>query len=170
MKEVSKYVSYEEVIRSQTAIKNNLDNNPSDEQLGLIRLAALNVFDPLREWVGGPIKINSCFRSEELNDKIGGVVSSQHMVGINKYDTNYGAAFDIDDVYGHKTNRDMFHYIKDELDFDKLIYEFGGEFNPAWIHFSYRPENNRKEILIATKKLTGKTQYVNYEDYKYLTS
>lgn len=152
MKEVSKYVSYKEVTYSQTAMRNDIDNNPTDEQLELIRAGAKNVFDPLREWVGGAVKINSIFRSPDLNKRIGGSQSSQHSVGLDASKNSYGSAFDIDDNYGHKTNREMFHYIKDSLDFDQLIWEFGTNKNPNWVHVSYRPDGkNRKQILIAYK-------------------
>jgi hypothetical protein len=121
-----------------------------------IILLANNLFEPLREWVGGPIKINSCFRSEELNTRIGGSKSSQHMA-------NNGAAMDLDDTYGHKTNAQMFHYIKDNLDFDQLIWEFGTDDNPSWVHVSYKEEGNRKNILKACK-INGRTKYLNWED------
>ena len=103
---ISEHISYKEATYSQTAIRNDIPNDPNEEQLERIKLAAEKLFEPLREWVGGPIKINSCFRSELLNKRIGGSKSSQHMA-------NNGAAFDLDDTYGHKTNSEMFHYIKD---------------------------------------------------------
>ena len=152
---VSKYVSLNEVTYSQTAIKHDLDNDPSDEQLGLIRVLALNVFDTVREWVGGPVKINSAFRGKELNVRIGGSKTSQHCVGLDPNHRSYGAAFDIDDTFGHKTNREMFHYIKENLEFDQLIYEFpdeGDDNNARWLHVSYRPDGNRNNILIAVKR------------------
>ena len=79
-------------------------------------------------WVGGPIKINSFFRSIELNEAIGGSSTSQHCEG---------RAMDIDDTYGCKTNSEMFNYIKDNLDFDQLIWEFGDDEEPNWIHVSW---------------------------------
>jgi zinc D-Ala-D-Ala carboxypeptidase len=150
---ISSYVSYNEVVYSQTAIRNDIENSPNIPQLANIREAAEELFDVLRDWVGGPVKINSCFRSEELNKRIGGAKSSQHLA-------NNGAAFDIDDTYGHKTNAQMFRYIKDNLEFDQLIWEFGDDKNPDWVHMSYKSEGNRKQILKALK-VDGKTKYIN---------
>lgn len=160
---VSKYVSYNEVIFSQTAIKNKIDNTPSEAQLTLIKALATTIFDPLREWVGGPIQIVSGFRGKTLNTKIGGSSTSQHCVGTDPKLNSYGAAFDIDDTFGYKTNKEMFHYIKDNFNFDQLIYEYGTIDNPDWLHVSYRPDGrNRKEILKATK-VKGKTLYSIYK-------
>ncbi len=161
---VSDYVSYKEVTHSNTAVSRGIENYPSEDQLILIEYAAKKVFDPLREWVGGPVKINSVFRSAALNKAIGGSNSSQHSVGLDPIKNSYGAAFDIDDDYywkgvTTKSNADMFHYIKDNLDFDQLIWEFGTNENPKWVHFSFRPDGkNRKEVLKALKK-GGRTMY-----------
>lgn len=149
---ISEHISYREAIYSQTAIRNDIDNIPDIEQLKRIQLAAENIFEPLREWVGRPIKINSCFRSAELNKRIGGAQSSQHCA-------NNGAAFDLDDTYGHKTNAEMFHYIKKNLYFDQLIWEFGTDENPNWVHVSYNADNNRGQVLKACK-IKGKTKYL----------
>ena len=81
-----------------------------------MKLLAEEVFEPLREWAGGPIKVSSMFRSPALNEAIKGSSSSQHMKG---------QAMDLDDVYGFKTNAEMYHWIKDNLNFDQLIWEFG---------------------------------------------
>ena len=151
---ISEHVSYKEGIYSDTALRRGLDNTPNDEQLQCMEEIAENVFEPLREWVGGPIKVNSFFRGKPVNTAIGGYRKSQHMKG---------QAMDIDDVFGYKTNAEMYHYIKDSLDFDQLIWEFGDDENPDWIHVSYvshRP--NRKKLTVAFKK-NGKTRYENKE-------
>ena len=157
---ISKHVSYNEGIRSRTADRRGLDNTPNEEQLKCMKEVAENLFEPLREWVGGPIKINSFFRGEPVNTAIGGSTRSQHMKG---------QAIDIDDTFGHKTNAEMYHYIKDNLDFDQMVWEFGTEYpdgNPNWVHISWvshRP--NRKQEVIAIKK-NGKTKYVkDIEEY-----
>ena len=152
---ISSYVSYNEVVYSQTAIRNDIENSPNITQLSNIRVAAEELFDVLRDWVGGPVKINSCFRSEELNNRIGGAKSSQHMA-------NNGGAFDIDDTYKHKTNAQMFQHIKDNLDFDQLIWEFGDDNNPNWVHVSYKSEGNRKQVLRAIKDDDGRTKYIPF--------
>ena len=172
---ISEYVTLKEVTYSDTATRKGIDNTPSPEQMKLIEAAAINVFDKLREWVGGPIKINSVFRGDKLNKAIGGSKTSQHCVGLDPKTSSYGAAFDVDDDYFQKkfttkSNRDMFHHIKDTLNFDQLIWEFGSKSNPDWVHFSYRPDGkNRKQILIAVKK-DGKTSYLPYKGNENLVS
>ena len=125
---ISEHVSYKEGTFSITATRLGVDNTPNDEQLDNMELVAKEVFEPLRKWVSGPIKINSFFRGSELNKAIGGARKSQHMKG---------QAMDIDDNYGNATNAEMYHWIKENLDFDQLIWEFGDDDNPNWLHVSY---------------------------------
>ena len=149
---ISKHISYKEGVYSNTATRRGISNTPNNEQLECMELIAEKVFEPLRKWVGGPIKINSFFRSPELNKAIGGSTKSQHCKG---------QAIDIDDTFKHKTNAEMYHYIKDNLDFDQMIWEFGTDKNPNWLHISWvshRP--NRKKLTIA-KKVNGRTKYVH---------
>ena len=154
MEKISKHISYKEATRSTTAIRLGIDNKPFEYELGNMKAIAENIFEPLRKWVGGAIKVTSFFRSEKLNQAIGGSVSSQHC---------QGRAIDIDDVYGYKTNAEMFNYIKNNLDFDNLIWEFGTDDNPDWVHVSYvSNERNRGQVLRAIKE-NGKTKYLNYE-------
>ena len=154
MGRISKHISYKEATRSITALRLGIDNTPFEYELGNMKAVAENIFEPLRKWVGGAIKVTSFFRSEKLNKAIGGSATSQHC---------QGRAIDIDDVYGYKTNAEMFNYIKDNLDFDTIIWEFGTDDNPAWIHVSYvSNERNRGRVLKAIKE-NGKTKYLNYE-------
>ena len=147
---ISEHISYKEGVYSITATRLGVDNTPNDEQLANMELVAEKVFEPLREWVGGPIKINSFFRGLPLNTAIGGSKKSQHMKG---------QAMDIDDNYGHATNAEMYHWIKENLDFDQMIWEFGDDDEPNWIHVSYvSPEDNRNRCLRA-KKHKGRTTY-----------
>ena len=147
---ISNNISYQEAIRSNTATRKGIDNTPSDYEVTNMVGVAENIFEPLRGWVGGPIKINSMFRCEELNSAIGGSTRSQHC---------QGRAIDIDDTFGHKTNAEMFNYIKENLNFDQLIWEFGTDDNPDWVHVSYvSKEENRNRILKA-ERINGKTQY-----------
>ena len=147
---ISEHISYKEATHSATALRRNLDNTPNDEQLKCMEEVAENLFEPLRKWVGGPIKVNSFFRGKPVNTAIGGSRTSQHMKG---------QAIDIDDTFGYKTNAEMYHYIKDNLDFDQMIWEFGDDDNPNWVHVSYvSPEENRKKCLKAYKE-NGKTKY-----------
>jgi hypothetical protein len=111
---------------------------------------AEEIFEPLRLFVGGPIKINSFYRSPDLNKAIGGSSKSQHCKG---------QAMDIDDTFGHATNAQMYNFIKSELDFDQMIWEFGNDNNPSWVHVSYvSAQENRNRCLLAYKE-EGKTKY-----------
>jgi zinc D-Ala-D-Ala carboxypeptidase len=150
MSNISDHITLKEGINSFTAKRKGIDNTPDEYQVTNMYILAHKVFEPLRKWVGGSIKINSFFRSEELNKAIGGSSKSQHCEG---------RAIDIDDIYGHKTNAEMFEYIKENLDFDQMIWEFGSDENPDWIHVSYRSsEENRKRCLKAYRE-NGKTKY-----------
>ena len=147
---ISKNISYKESIHSQTAKRKGIENTPNEEQLASMFTIAEMIFQPLRAWVGGPIKINSFFRSPELNSAIGGSKSSQHCKG---------QAMDLDDVYGHKTNAEMYMYIKENLDFDQLIWEFGDDKNPNWIHVSYVDAQKNRNRCLKAYKDDGKTKY-----------
>ena len=150
MEKISKHISWKEGTYSRTGERLNLDNTPNEEQIKCMKEVAENLFEPLREWVGGPIKINSFFRGADLNKAIGGSTTSQHCKG---------QAMDIDDTFGHKTNADMYRFIKENLDFDQMIWEFGDDDNPNWVHVSYvSPEKNRKVCLKAYKD-KGRTKY-----------
>tara|TARA_B110000483_G_scaffold142405_1_gene170163 strand:- start:445 stop:909 length:465 start_codon:yes stop_codon:yes gene_type:complete len=149
---ISKHISYKEATRSTTAMRLSIENKPNDYELQNMELIAEKVFEPLRKAVNGPIKINSFFRSENLNKAIGGSTRSQHC---------QGRAIDLDDTYGYMSNYDMYYYIKNNLDFDQLIYEFGTEKNPDWVHVSYvGADSNRKRCLKAIKE-NGKTKYID---------
>ena len=140
---ISDNITYAEAIHSNTAKRKGIDNTPTAKQVEVMKLTAEKIFEPLRSWVGGPIKVNSFFRSPELNEKIGGSKTSQHCKG---------QAIDIDDVYGYKTNAEMYNWIKENLNFDQMIWEFGTDMNPNWVHVSYvSEEDNRNRCLKAYK-------------------
>jgi hypothetical protein len=149
---ISEHISEKEAVKSITALRLGIDNTPDGDTVVNMKLLAEKVFEPLREWVGGPIKINSFFRSTALNQAIGGSSRSQHC---------QGRAMDVDDVYGHKTNKEMFDWIKENLSFDQMIWEFGTSENPDWVHISYvNEEKNRNRILKAVRD-DGKTKYID---------
>ena len=155
---ISKHISYKEATKSVTALRLGIDNTPNEYQLQNMELIAEKVFEPLRKAVGGPIKINSFFRCEDLNKAIGGASkngkqTSQHC---------QGRAIDIDDNYGYMSNNDMYDYIKKNLDFDQLIFEFPDDKgNASWIHVSYvDADSNRKRCLKAIKE-NNKTKYID---------
>ena len=149
---ISEHISLKEGIKSHTATRLNIDNIPRELDLINMKTIAEEVFEPLRKWVGGPIAINSFYRSPKLNSAIGGSTTSQHCIG---------CALDLDDNYGHKTNAEMYHYIQQNLDFDQIIWEFGDEKNPDWVHVSYvDEEKNRNRVLKAVRD-KGKTVYID---------
>ena len=148
---ISKHISDREGVYSTTATRRGIDNTPDKEHLDNMKLLAEKIFEPLRKWVGGPIRINSFYRGPELNKAIGGSSKSQHCKG---------QAMDIDDNGCHKTNAEMYAWIKDNVEFDQMIWEFGDDDNPNWVHVSYvSPEENRNRCLKAYKE-DGKTKYM----------
>lgn len=150
MERISKHITYKEAIRSNTALRLNINNIPNDYEISNMVGIASNVFEPLREYVGGPIKINSMFRSEALNRAIGGSSRSQHC---------QGRAIDLDDTFGHKTNAEMFNYIKNNLNFDQLIWEFGDDTNPNWVHVSFVSNDENRGRCLKAEKVNGETSY-----------
>jgi zinc D-Ala-D-Ala carboxypeptidase len=150
MSKISKHINLREAIESYTAKRKGIENIPNEYQLTNMVVLAENIFEPLRKWVGGPIKVNSFFRSEELNKAIGGSSKSQHC---------QGRAIDIDDVYGYKTNAEMYEYIKNNLDFDQLIWEFGTDNNPDWVHVSYVSSDENRRRCLKAERINGKTTY-----------
>ena len=147
---ISKHISNKEGVYSRTALRRGIDNTPTkDHKKNMVELAE-NIFEPLRMYVGGPIKINSFYRSPELNKAIGGSSKSQHC---------NGQAIDIDDTFGRMTNAEMFRFVKDHLDFDQMIWEFGDDKNPNWVHVSYVGKENRNRCLKAYKE-KSKTKYM----------
>lgn len=153
MKNISANITYDEATRSNTASRKGIDNTPDATQLKAMKLVAKKIFQPVREHFGKPIRINSFFRSEKLNRAVGGSSRSSHCKGeaIDVSGTPYGLS-----------NADIFHYIKDNLEFDQIIWEFGNDSEPQWVHLSYRKGNNRG-IALKAVKINGKTRYVNYE-------
>ena len=152
MEKLSKHVSYKEGVYSITALRLGLKNDPSKEHLKNMKLISEKVFEPLRMYVGSPIKINSFYRGPELNKAIGGSEKSQHCKG---------QAMDIDDTLNGFSNSTMFNWIQDNLDFDQMIWEFGNEYNPDWVHVSYvSPEKNRNRCLKAYRTSLSKTKYM----------
>jgi hypothetical protein len=161
--QLSKNLSLAEVTRSETAKRKGISNMPTPEHIENFKKLAENVFQPIREHFGCPIHISSGYRSEALNKAIGGagkmvngkyVPSSQHCTG---------EAIDIDMDGTSITNKQVFDYIKDNLNFDQLIWEFGTDANPDWVHVSYESTGKqRKQILKAVKKGSA-TTYVPFK-------
>lgn len=128
-----KYFTIEELVASSVAKQKNIDNTPSQEIIENLTKLVEAVLDPLREWYGQPIFVNSGYRCEELNKAVGGASTSQHTKGM---------AADIS-VRSKDGNKKLFDYIKDNLPFDQLI----GESDFSWVHVSFKENNNRKQVL-----------------------
>lgn len=139
MEKISPHITYIEATHSQTAIKYRKENIPNDQQLAAMRLIAEKVFEPVRAHFKTPIAITSFFRSKQVNALVGGSINSQH---------TKGEAMDINAaVLGGVTNAEIFSYIKNHLLFDQLIWEFGDDQNPNWVHVSYKNTGNKRQIL-----------------------
>ena len=143
MKKISEHISYKEATHSNYAKQFGIENKPKAEHIKNMELVAEKVFEPLREWVGGPIKINSMYRCEELNRGLGGSQVSSHITG-NAIDLT---------TMGKKSNKEMLHYIIENLDFDQVISEYPIDGEPQWIHVSYKSKkDNRKQALEIRKR------------------
>lgn len=149
-KYISEHITYNESIKSSTAIRKGIENIPTEYELQNMGLVAEKVFEPLREWVKGPIKITSFFRCDELNKTIGGSSKSQHCEG---------RAIDVDDIYNYKSNAEMFYFIKDNLNFDQLIWEYGNSHNPDWVHLSFISETQNRQRVLQAFRINNKTEY-----------
>lgn len=148
---ISQHLNLAEVTRSDSAKRHGIDNTPTAEHLENFKLLADKVFEPIRLHFGVPIFISSGYRSKALNSFIGGSASSQHCKG-------QAIDIDMDGGNGEVTNRMVFDFIKNKLDFDQLIWEFGTDFNPDWVHVSFVKSGNRKQKLKAVRS-GGKTTY-----------
>lgn len=135
---LSKNLTLQEAITSQTATRLKIDNTPNERQIENLKLVATHCFQPIRDHFGKPIRVSSGFRSKALNKAIGGSATSDHPEGL---------ALDLQGTNG-TTNKEIFDWAKENLDYDQLIYEYGTKHEPAWVHISYRGKGkNRKQVL-----------------------
>lgn len=137
MERISKHISYSEATKSSAAKAAKVDNTPGVVELASMRLLAENVFEPLREWYGKPIKINSFYRSKALNTAVGGSSTSDHVKGM---------AIDLD-TPSNAENKKLFDWLKDNVEYTQLIWEYGDKSGPDWVHISYDKNNLKKQIL-----------------------
>jgi len=149
---LSEHLELAEIIRSESAKRNDISNMPTAEHIANLKLLAEHIFEPIRANFRCPILISSGYRSKELNAKVGGSNTSQHSLG-------QAIDIDMDGTSFGVENEEIFYYIKDKLPFDQLIWEFGTDKNPAWVHVSYS-DRHRRQVLKATK-LNGTTNYKN---------
>lgn len=132
---ISEHIAYEEAIRSQTAIRKGINNEPDLDTVKRMIHVAINCFEPVRRWYGKPLIVSSFYRSPELNKAVGGSETSQHCKG---------EAIDID-TGNREENKKIFEWLKDNLpEWDQLI----DEYDFSWVHISLKKEGNRKQILI----------------------
>jgi len=152
---ISEHLDLVEVTRSETAKRKGISNMPTAEHLENFKKLAEHIFEPIRSHFNVPIHISSGYRSKELNTAIGGALTSQHCSG-------EAIDIDMDGSANGVTNKMVFDYIKDNLDFDQLIWEYGNTENCDWCHVSYEASGKqRKQILRATKS-SGKTHYAPF--------
>jgi D-alanyl-D-alanine dipeptidase len=152
--QLSKHLSLAEVTRSDSAKRNGISNEPTPAHLENFKLLAEKVFEPIREHFKVPIHISSGYRSAALNKAIGGALSSQHCSG---------EAIDIDMDGTSITNKQIFDFIKQHLNFDQLIWEFGTNSNPDWVHVSYESTGKQRKQVLKAIKQGGKTVYTPYK-------
>jgi hypothetical protein len=132
---ISKHITFNEATKSPTAIRNGIKNEPNAQELSNMKLVAEKCFEPLREWYGKPIKINSFFRCDKLNTLVKGSKTSQHVEG---------KAIDMD-AGSKQENKKIFEWCKANLVFDQII----NEYDYSWVHISYNASKNRNQILIV---------------------
>jgi hypothetical protein len=152
---LSAHLDLSEVIRSESAKRNGISNMPIALHIENFKLLAEKVFEPIRVHFGCPIHISSGYRSAELNRCVGGSSTSQHCSG-------EAIDIDMDGSTSGVTNKMVFDYIKDNLVFDQLIYEFGDSKNPDWVHVSYESTGKQRKQILKAVRVNGKTTYQNY--------
>jgi hypothetical protein len=156
---ISENISYTEATKSLTASRKGINNTPNEAAIEKMKYVAKNVFEPLRKHFEVPIGISSFYRSEALNKAVGGSKTSEHIEG---------SAIDIDaDIFGLITNKDIFNYIKDNLNFNQLIWEYGDNKEPDWVHVSLKKNGNKKQVLKTYTEKNWKGQYITkYKNYE----
>jgi hypothetical protein len=152
---LSENLSLSEVTRSDSAKRKGISNEPTPEHLENFKKLAENIFEPIRKHFGKPIHISSGYRSKALNAAIGGSASSQHCTG-------EAIDIDMDGSSNGITNKMVFDYIKANLNFDQLIWEFGTKDNPDWVHVSYETTGKQRKQVLRAVKAGGKTAYQVY--------
>lgn len=152
---LSEHFTLAELTPSSTAKRLGIKNDPTPEHLECLKTLSTNVLDKVREHFDKPIWVSSGYRSKDLNDATpGSSPTSQHCLG-------EAADLDQDGRGTGVSNKMVFDYIKDHLEFDQLIWEFGTDANPDWVHVSFSKKRKRKQVLKAVR-VKGKTQYIPY--------
>ena len=161
--QLSKNLALAEVTRSETAKRKGISNMPTPEHIENFKKLAEKVFQPIRDHFGVPIRISSGYRSAALNKAIGGAGKTVNGVYIPSSQHCTGEAIDIDMDGTTITNAQIFNYIKENLEFDQLIWEFGTDTNPDWVHVSYESTGKQRKQILRAKKVGGKTVYTPFK-------
>ena len=130
-----------EMLVSQTASRRGLDNTPGPAVIAALRLLCGQLLEPIRAHFGSPVVVTSGYRSPAVNKACGGSPTSQHVLG-------EAADFTVPGV----SNLALAQWMRDKLDYDQLIYEFG---ESGWIHVSWRPARRRNQELSAQRTKRG---------------
>lgn len=153
---LSKNFSLSEFTKSNTAIRRGLDNNPTAEHIHNLVWLCENILQPLRDELGVSIRVTSGYRGEELNAAIGGSSTSDHCKGA-------GADCELW-INGYEDNAKLFNVLRImDLPVKQVIWEFGDEDQPSWVHIAGVKGDDRREYLQAYKE-GGKTKYKIYEE------
>jgi hypothetical protein len=152
---LSEHLDLSEVIRSESAKRNGISNMPTEAHIANLKLLAEKVFEPIRNHFRCPIHVSSAYRSVELNRAVKGSSSSQHCTG-------EAIDVDMDGTPNGVTNKMVFDYIKNNLEFDQLIWEFGTDTNPDWVHVSYESTGKQRKQVLKAIKINGATRYNIY--------
>jgi hypothetical protein len=155
MSKLSEHLDLAEVIRSETAKRKGISNEPTAEHLENFKKLAENIFEPIRNHFNVPIHISSGYRSKALNTSIGGSLTSQHCSG-------EAIDIDMDGSSNGVTNKMVFDFIKANLNFDQMIWEFGNSSNPDWVHVSYESTGKQRKQILKASKIGGATKYSPY--------
>ncbi len=148
---LTKNFTLHEMTKSETALRHDLDNTPSQDVISNLQALAVNVLQPIRDHYGKGVKVNSGFRHPEVNARVGGSRTSDHCRGM-------AADIEIPGV----SNAELAEWIKANLPFTQVILEFYTQGIPdsGWVHVSYDPANLKKQALTAVKQ-DGKTVYLS---------
>ena len=152
---ISEHLDLAEVTRSETAKRKGISNEPTAEHLENFKKLAENIFEPIRKHFNVPIHISSGYRSKELNTAVGGALTSQHCSG-------EAIDIDMDGSSNGVTNKMVFDFIKANLNFDQMIWEFGNSNNPDWVHVSYESTGKQRKQILKASKIGGDTKYSPY--------
>ena len=158
---LSKNLWLSEVIKSNTATRRGIDNSPTDLHIANLKYLAEKIFQPIREHFGCPIFVSSGYRSKALNEAIGGSQRSFHSHGM-------ALDLDMDNKASKISNTDIFNFIKDNLEYTELIWEFGDEDKPDWVHVAIaKGRENEKNAKVAYRD-NGKAKYMKWEDWAWV--